>query len=88
MNLNKLLTCDIDNFHEEIDFIDGACNGIGLVNSLLRYMEELDGTSERNTSPIVGYLLQKLCDLNGISNTELYRQAYINLFEARLKVIK
>lgn len=87
MKLNKLLTCSKEELNENIDFIDGACNGIALINSLIDYQKELDNTDDRNQSAVTGYILQKLCALNHISNETLYRDAYHNLLKARGEII-
>ena len=81
--LEKLITCRDEDLQDELDYIDNACNGIALCNSIIQRMKQFDDTDDRNRDSIVGYLLQKLCDLNGISNMNLYSSALENLKNTR-----
>lgn len=82
MKLNELLTCSRDSLNEKLNFIDSACNGIALMNSLIEYQKTLNNTDNRNRCPITGYVLQKLCSLNGLHVD--YSQAYNAIITARL----
>ena len=84
MNLNELLTCKDEELHDKLNMIDFACNGIALMNSLINYMKTLNSTDERNKSVITGYILQKLCDLNGLECN--YTVIYDRLIDERKKI--
>jgi len=74
------------NFQETIDYIDDACNGTGLLNSLIELQKELrdnnlvTSTDEKNTHAVTRYFLQKLIDLSGaMPETSYYVSAYDDL---------
>ena len=83
VNMKNLLTCSEEDFHKELDLIDGACNGIALLNKMIIIMKELKSTDERNKCAEGGYYLQKLCFLNGIGTEEVYELACSRLILAR-----
>ena len=67
---------------KDLEYLDGACNGIGVVNGLVRAMSELrdnpdyTGTEYLNRHPVTKLYLYKLCDLAGIPAIDGYAETY------------